>query len=280
MSLRALIAETRKEFQSLGIPTVDVELLLAHVLGIERMQLHAREYQLSAEQKTEFENLVTDRRQGIPTQYLIGKAPFRKLEFEVGPGVLIPRPETELLVGAALSEIAVRNCATSVIDLGSGSGAIAISVAWESREMGVPVTVIAVEREQAAIPWLTRNVSLHQVDVRVVNADVRNALVDVRADIVVANPPYIPDGAPIPTLVAEHEPASALYGGGGEGLELPRLFIEAATRLLKPSGLLIMEHYESQRPALESFLSRDYLDVAGFPDLNGRDRMITARRRG
>ena len=101
-----------------------------------------------------------------------------------------------------------------------------------------------------------------------------------RSDIVVANPPYIPSVTTLPALVADYEPASALLGGGELGLDIPYQFIRAASRILKPGGILILEHDESQRERLEAFLSQDYRDIKSFTDLNGRDRMITARRSG
>ena len=279
MSLRKILNETRRDFESLSIPAVDCELLLAHALGISRMELHAREFSLSDEQKTEFDHLVAERKNGRPTQYLIGKAPFRYLEFDVGPGVLIPRPETEMLVDVALDEIAQINRTTSIVDLGSGSGVIAISVASEAAKRGNTVTVVAVEKDEQALEWLRRNIALHEIDIRVVASDVSQALVDVRADIVLANPPYVSTGSPLPDLVVDHEPHIALFGGDGDGLEIARQFIAAATRILKTGGLLAMEHAENQGEILEAELSSDYRDVKIHQDLNKRNRMVTARKR-
>ena len=279
MSLRHVLSETRRDFESLSIPAVDCELLLAHVLGTSRMELHAREFLLTDEEKTEFDHLVAERKNGRPTQYLIGKAPFRYLEFDVGPGVLIPRPETEMLVDVALDEIAKLNRTTSIVDLGSGSGAIAISVASEAAKRGNTVTVVAVEKDERALEWLHRNIALHEIDIRVVASDVSEALVDVRADIVLANPPYISTGSQLPDLVVNHEPHIALFGGDGDGLDIPRQFIAAATRILKPGGLLVMEHAENQGEILEAELSSDYREVRIHQDLNKRNRMVTARKR-
>ena len=155
-----------------------------------------------------FEELVTSRISGVPTQYLIGEAPFRYLTFSVGPGVLIPRPETELLVDAAMVEIerlksnfnATSN-AVSVIDLGAGSGAISISIAHEARQRTLPVQVVAVEKSDAALEWLKKNIARHEVDVRVIHSDVSDALMDVKCDIVVANPPYVPNDVSLPPQI-------------------------------------------------------------------------------
>lgn len=284
--LKDLLRDTRIRFDNAAIDRVDAELILAHVLGIERMQLHAQTFQLNSEQEELFEELVNSRISGVPTQYLIGEAPFRYLTFSVGPGVLIPRPETELLVDAAMVEIErlkssfnATTSAVSVVDLGAGSGAISISIAHEARQRSLPVQVVAVEKSDAALEWLKKNIARHDVDVRVIHSDVRDALIDVKCDIVVANPPYVPNDSLLPPLVLENEPHEALFSGPGEGLEVPQRFIEAATRLLKPGGALILEHFEDQSAALEQLLSQDYSDISHYKDLNQRPRWLTARRK-
>jgi len=284
--LKDLLRDTRIRFDNAAIDRVDAELILAHVLGIERMQLHAQTFQLNSEQEELFEELVNSRISGVPTQYLIGEAPFRYLTFSVGPGVLIPRPETELLVDAAMVEIErlkssfnATTSAVSVVDLGAGSGAISISIAHEARQRSLPVQVVAVEKSDAALEWLKKNIARHDVDVRVIHRDVRDALIDVKCDIVVANPPYVPNDSLLPPLVLENEPHEALFSGPGEGLEVPQRFIEAATRLLKPGGALILEHFEDQSAALEQLLSQDYSDISHYKDLNQRPRWLTARRK-
>ena len=284
--LKDLLRDTRTRFENAAIDRVDAELILAHVLGIERMQLHAQTFQLNSEQEELFEELVNSRISGVPTQYLIGEAPFRYLTFSVGPGVLIPRPETELLVDAAMVEIERLkssfngiSSAVSVVDLGAGSGAISISIAHEARQRSLPVQVVAVEKSDAALEWLKKNIARHDVDVRVIHSDVRDALIDVKCDIVVANPPYVPNDSLLPPLVLENEPHEALFSGPGEGLEVPQRFIEAATRLLKPGGALILEHFEDQSAALEQLLSQDYSDISHYKDLNQRPRWLTARRK-
>ena len=284
--LKVLLRDTRSRFESAAIDRVDAELILAHVLGIERMQLHAQAFQINSEQEELFEELVNSRISGVPTQYLIGEAPFRYLTFSVGPGVLIPRPETELLVDAAMVEIErlksslnATSSAVSVVDLGAGSGAISISIAHEARQRALPVQVVAVEKSDAALEWLKKNIARHDVDVRVIHSDVSNALIDVKCDIVVANPPYVPNDCSLPPLVLENEPHEALFSGPGEGLEVPQRFVEAASRLLKPGGALILEHFEEQSVALERLLSQDYSDISHYKDLNQRPRWLTARRK-
>ncbi len=287
MSIKEILKIAKQELAELEIPAVDAELMLAHVLGANRMDLHAREFILNPEQQELFHEMVQARKSGTPTQYLTGEAPFRYLTFSVGPGVLIPRPETELLVDAALVEIERIQSApnlssvpdVSIVDLGAGSGAIAISIAHEATQRKMPVHVVAVEKSTSAVDWLKKNISRHEVDVRVIHDDVSNALQGVKCDIVVANPPYIPNETALPDLVKQNEPHEALFGGSVNGMQAPLQFIAAATRLLKGGGLLIMEHFENQSSALEEELSQDYSEISHYTDLNQRPRWITARRR-
>jgi len=287
MSIKNLLKESKERFANAQIDGVDAELILAHVLGVGRMDLHARDFSLTTEQEEVFTELVAARIEGTPTQYLTGEAPFRYLTFSVGPGVLIPRPETELLVDAALVEIeriqsapGITSPAVSVVDLGAGSGAIAISIAHEARARQMPVHVVAVEKSEAAEEWLQKNIARHEVDVRLIKSDVSQALEGVKCDIVVANPPYVPNEVSLPELVSKNEPHEALFGGARDGLELPRLFIATATRLLKPGGFLILEHFEDQSALLERELSSHYSDISHYTDLNQRPRWMTARRKG
>jgi len=287
MSIKNLLKESKERFANAQIDGVDAELILAHVLGVGRMDLHTRDFSLTTEQEEIFTELVAARIEGTPTQYLTGEAPFRYLTFSVGPGVLIPRPETELLVDAALVEIeriqsapGITSPAVSVVDLGAGSGAIAISIAHEARARQMPVHVVAVEKSEAAQEWLQKNIARHEVDVRLIKSDVSQALEGVKCDIVVANPPYVPNEVSLPELVRKNEPHEALFGGARDGLELPRLFIATATRLLKPGGFLILEHFENQSALLERELSSHYSDISHYTDLNQRPRWMTARRKG
>ena len=250
------------------------------------MELHARDFELNLEQIEILDELIAKRISGKPTQYLIGHAPFRYLTFQVGQGVLIPRPESEALVDAALLEIekiiSARSQSSrapvSIVDLGSGSGALAISIAYEAEKKVWPVTVIAVEKSDQAIEWLKRNIAACDVSVRLISGDVLEVLEGVKCDIVIANPPYVPEGDNLPELVIANEPKEALFGGGDDGLEIPRRFIQAASSLLKPGGLLIMEHHESQPLLLEAELSRGYSEINQNRDLNNRPRWISARR--
>ncbi len=281
MQIKALISDGKARIEAAGYSTVDAEILLAHLLGLTRMELHnpiALERAL-AEVNDEiaivdgYAELVKRRCNHEPVQYLTGTAGFRKLDLVVGPGVLVPRPETEGLVEEVLKHIANLPGPVSVIDLGAGSGAMAISIATEA-----PNThVIAVEKSADAIEWLKQNVAFHDQSIRIVQGDVADVLDGVKCDVVVANPPYVPDSQPLPKDVANFEPAIALFGGP-DGLELPKRFIDAAARLLKTGGLLAIEHTETQGESIAKLLSTDFTQISLHLDLTGRPRWSSAIR--
>ena len=281
MIVKDLLKLGKDQLATKDIAPVEAELLLAHALGINRMELHGRVIELSGEQALEtkeiYNQAIAERLTGKPTQYIIGSAPFRYLEYEVGPGVLIPRPETESLVDEVLHQLNTFADPVSLVDLGSGTGAIAISIASETAGKKT-VHVIAVERSQAAIPWLERNIAKHDVNVRVVKGDVTSALEGIKCDVVVANPPYLPDGAQIPQEL-NFEPSEALFGGPANGMAAPLIFIEAAARILKPGGLFAIEHNELQGPLIASELATEFESIALHRDLTDRPRFTTARRK-
>jgi 16S rRNA G966 N2-methylase RsmD len=140
------------------------------------------------------------------------------------------------------------------------------------------VHVVAVEKSDEALVWLQKNITKHDVNVRVVQGDVSSALEGVKCDVVVANPPYLPDGAQIPQEL-NFEPAEALFGGPATGMSAPRVFIEAAARLLKPGGLFAIEHNELQGPLISAELSENFESIALHKDLTDRPRFTTARRK-
>jgi release factor glutamine methyltransferase len=209
-----------------------------------------------------------------PLQYLTGVAYFRYLELQVGPGVLVPRPESELLVDAVLKNIEGRDDAGSVVDLGAGSGALTLAIATEAPQ----THLIAVEKDPAAVEWLRKNVSRIDETVRILESDVEDALDGVKCDVVIANPPYIPDGQELPKDVAEHEPAIALFGGE-DGMTIPRRFINAAARLLKSGGFFAIEHHESQPIDIAAAMLSDFENIQCHNDLVGRPRFTTGTRR-
>ena len=281
MQIKALISDGKAQIEAAGYSSVDAEILFAHLLGLTRMELHnpiALERAL-AEISDEsaivdgYAQLVKRRCNHEPVQYLTGTAGFRNLDLAVGPGVLVPRPETEGLVEEVLKHIANSPGPVSVIDLGAGSGAMAISIATEA-----PNThVIAVEKSPEAIEWLKQNVAFYDESIRIVQGDVADVLEGVKCDVVVANPPYVPDSQPLPKDVATFEPAIALFGGS-DGLEIPKRFIAAAARLLKVGGLLAIEHTETQGELIANLLSNDFTQISLHLDLTGRPRWTSAIR--
>ena len=282
MEIKALLIDAKAQLAQSGLADVYAEYLLAHVLGISRMDLHNPvlvENTLSAMSDTEileeqFYALLDRRIDHEPLQYLTGLAPFRYLEIEVGTGVLVPRPESELLVDAVLTHIKNLPAPVSVIDLGAGSGALALAIATEAPD----TRVIAVEKSPEALYWLKKNVSVIADNVRVVEGDVRDVLPGVKCDVVIANPPYIPDSQSLPRDVAGFEPHIALFGGP-TGLEMPKIFIAAAARLLKAAGVLVIEHTEEQGKAIADELIVDFEDIALHNDLVGRPRWTSAVRK-
>lgn len=281
--IKPLLRSAKERLAASEISEIDAEHLFAYVLGISRMDLH-NSVKLDATLKAlgdfgviedTFAKLVSRRAAHEPLQYLTGISYFRHLEIEVGPGVLVPRPESELLVDAVLTHITnlekVVTGEISVIDLGSGSGALALAIATEAPRS----RVIAVEKSPEALEWLKKNVSKISENVRVVQGDVKDVLPGVKCDIVIANPPYIPNQQTLPRDVAEHEPHIALFGGE-TGLEIPQQFIGAAARLLKRGGVLAIEHTEDQGAAIDALLSQEFIDIALHEDLTGRPRWTSA----
>lgn len=282
MNIKELLRQAKSQLDESGISQVDAEHLLAHCLGVSRMDLHnpvILESTLAniVDEQTIEETFATlvERRIGFePLQYLTGTAPFRHLEIEVGTGVLVPRPESELLVEAVLQHISNIEGIVSVVDLGAGSGALSLAVATEAEN----ARVIAVEKSPEAIFWLKKNVSRIDEKVRIVEGDVSDVLIDVKCDLVIANPPYIPDDQVLPRDVAGFEPHIALFGGP-TGIEMPRQFIAAAARLLKSGGVLVIEHTEEQGLVIEGELAPDFENVVLHHDLNDRPRWSSAVRR-
>lgn len=284
--MKELLRAAFSQFEKNQIATTDAEILLAHLLGVSRKQIHSQIIELSDSDRekisAEYNELINQRLMGRPVQYITGSAPFRYLDLEVGEGVLIPRPETELIVDRVIGYLnsdAEKDLTKSVIDLGAGSGAISIAIASESALKGLKVSMVAVEKSTEAAAWLNKNIAKYDLPIRVVIEDVQTALPDVKADLVVANPPYIPDDEKLPTEVANYEPSVALFGGKVDGMQIPKLFIAAAERLLKPGGYFIMEHYEKQGELVREALSVQFSNVQTHADLNGRDRFTSARKR-
>ena len=284
--MKELLRAAFSQFEKNQIALVDAELLLAHLLGVSRKQIHSQLIELPEDERekisAEYNELIQQRLLGRPVQYITASAPFRYLDLAVGEGVLIPRPETELIVDrviGVLNSSSDKDLPKSVIDLGAGSGAISIAIASEALLKGLKVTVVAVEKSPEAALWLNKNIAKYDLPIRVVIDDVTNALPEVKADLVVANPPYIPDHEKLPLEVERYEPAIALRGGPVDGIQIPQQFIQAAQRLLKSGGFFIIEHHEKQGELIRKILAQDFLPAQTHADLNGRDRFTSAIRR-
>jgi release factor glutamine methyltransferase len=259
-------------------PRVDAELLTAHVLGVGRGRLALVDAIGSAD-LTRLRDLAARRARREPLQHVLGTAAFRYLELAVGPGVFVPRPETELLAGWGIEQAGP---APVVVDLCSGTGAIALSVAHE-----VPgARVVAVERSDAALAWLRRNAADRTAagdrPIEVVQGDVTDpdVLAELRGavDIVLCNPPYVPESVPVPPEV-DRDPAVAVFGGA-DGLVVIGPVVALAAALLRPGGVVGIEHDDVHATAVPELLTADgrFTDVADHPDLAGRPRFATARR--
>jgi release factor glutamine methyltransferase len=264
-------------------PRADAELLAEHLLGCGLGRLRALAV-MGTPVPGGFWDLVEERARRTPLQHLTGAAHFRHLTLSVGPGVFVPRPETETLVTLVLDWLGARTPPLEgpvVVDLGTGSGAIAASIAAECAES----RVYAVELSELAYAWAARNVALPEVGGRVelVLGDLRTAFPELEgeADVVVSNPPYIPAGmVPREPEAADHDPELALYGGGEDGLELPLAAIDSAARLLRPGGFFVMEHAEVQAETLAARLAANahWRSVGSHYDLNGLPRATSAVR--
>lgn len=276
--VRDLIRTAKEHLAKAGYSEVDAEILFAHLLGINRMELHNPVALENAMENVgdiaeDFHQLLNRRLSHEPLQYITGEAHFRDLTLEVGPGVLVPRPESELMVSYLLALIEQKPGLVSVVDLGAGSGALSIALATECDR----VRAIAVENSPSALNWLRKNVAKYVEEMRVVESDVKDALPDVKADFVIANPPYVPDDQELP-LDVQREPREALFGGT-TGLEVPKTFISAAARLLKSGGVLAIEHTELQGQAISDLLTEMFKDIELHYDLNDRPRWTSAVRK-
>lgn len=259
-------------------PRVDAELLAAHLLydGSRSRLQHAALMgeRLTPAQVAEYEALVARRAAREPLQHITGRAPFHHLELSVGPGVFVPRPETELLVEEALKVLSTRaESATGqlrIVDLCTGSGAIAAAVKSELPN----AQVLAVELSEEAIPYARKN--LEPLGVHPVQGDALTALPELAGtfDAVLSNPPYIPSAnVPAAPEAALHDPEMALYGGGADGMQMPSAIAARAYELLAPGGFFMMEHDDTQEGAVAELLARVGFERC-YPvrDLNGRPR--------
>lgn len=275
--LRPLLADAIARLAAAGVasPRADAEWLLAHCLDVPRSRLPLLDT-VAPPAAARYAELVTRREAREPLQHLLGTAAFRHVQVDVGPGVFVPRPETELLVDAVLPALRAV-AAPLVVDLCSGSGALALAVADE-----VPsARVHAVELSAPALTWLRRNAA--GTGVTVVAGDVRDPglLAPLRGtvDVVLSNPPYVPAATPVDPEVRA-DPAEAVFSGA-DGLELLPHVVARAAQLLRPGGVVAIEHDDSHAESAPAVLAADarWADVAGHTDLAGRPRYVTATRR-
>jgi len=276
MSWRAALADAERELAAAGVPSprVDAELLAAHVLGVPRAQLTL----LGAAEESdaaEFRALTARRATRVPLQYLLGTAPMGPVDVAVGPGVFVPRLETELLLEWGLRAL-TGVPKPLVVDLCTGSGALAAAVATSRPD----ADVYAVELDSDALAWARRNLGdrAHLVHGDVTDPGLLPEL-HGRVDLVLANPPYVPEGTPVPPEVADHDPHRAVFAGP-DGLAVIRPLVVLAIRLLRPGGALAIEHDDTHGSTAPAVLRghAELTDVVEHADLAGRPRFVTGAR--
>jgi len=276
IAARVVVADAARRLAAAGVasPEYDAAELLAYVCGTTRARLAPQD--VTAGQRAAYDELVERRAKREPLQHLTGTAGFRYRELAVGPGVFVPRPETEVMVSWALERLAGEEKPV-VVDLCAGSGAIAGAIATER-----PGSVVhAVEKSPEACAWARRN--LDGTGVTLYEADIDGCLeqLDGMVDLVVANPPYIPLTAweSVAQEARDHDPALALWSGD-DGLDAIRVVAATAARLLKPGGWFACEHADVQGESAPAVFAAtgDFAEVRDRPDLAGRPRFATGRR--
>ena len=283
-TVAAVLERSEAELARAGVPSprADAELLIGHVLGVSRGTVQSKAITgdvLDSDEALAVAELVVRRASREPLQHITGRAAFRSIELAVGPGVFVPRPETEVVAGIAIDALrAYENPRPIAVDLGTGSGAIALALAHE-----VPhAFVYGVEVSPLAFVWTKQNFrELAPDNAKPVFIDLAVALpeLDGTVSVVASNPPYIPVGAiPRDPEVRLFDPEIALYGGD-DGLDVVHRVSQTARRLLHEGGTLVIEHGELQAAAIAELLAADgWRAISGHRDLLGRDRATTALR--
>ena len=274
-SVRSQIASATNTLREAGVdsPEVDARLLAAHVLGVAPLQLMFAD--APADFGERYTELVARRAAREPLQHIIGTAPFYGVDLAVGPGVFIPRPETEILAEWAVRKLIDAPPAPTVVDLGSGTGALAIAVARARPD----ANVYAVERSEAARAYLQRNVEKLAPQVNVVAGDMTDPelLAGIGADVVVTNPPYVPE---TPELQAEvyADPHEAVFSGA-DGMAAIRGLVPVVKQMLKDGGAVGIEHDDTTSEAVQAELrAGGFADVRPLEDMTGRARFVTASK--
>lgn len=283
--MRPLIIEAAARLAEAGVgsPLPDAENLAAHVLGTERMRL-ALIPMVEPEIADRYRALIEQRAARIPLQHLIGTAAMGDIDLAVGPGVFVPRPETELLFAWALAYLGTlpHDHTPVVVDLCTGSGALALAIGHARPD----AEVHAVELDADALIWARRN-----ADTRIAEGDTPITLhaddvtdpalltgLTGRVDLVVTNPPYIPEDAILDPEVADHDPHRALFGGP-DGLDIIRAMTPTIARLLRPGGATGIEHDDTNGGGVAALLAdADFTDIVEHTDLADKPRFVVARR--
>jgi release factor glutamine methyltransferase len=275
--LLAEVAQATQRLADAGVPSPrnDAEELAAFVHGVKRGTLHTvKDIDFDAR----YWEVIARREAREPLQHITGRAFFRYLELQVGPGVFVPRPETESVVGWAIDAVRAMDVVEPlIVDLCTGSGAIALALAQE-----VPRSrVHAVELSEDALAWTRKNMEGSRVDLRQGNALDAFPDLDGQVDLVISNPPYIPltEWEYVAPEARDHDPELALFSGE-DGLDLIRGLERTAHRLLRPGGVVVVEHADTQGGQVPWIFTeeRGWADAADHPDLNNRPRFATARR--
>jgi release factor glutamine methyltransferase len=275
--LLAEVAQATQRLADAGVPSPrnDAEELAAFVHGVKRGELHSVK---DVDFDARYWETIARREQREPLQHITGRAFFRYLELQVGPGVFVPRPETESVVGWAIDAVRAMDVVDPlIVDLCTGSGAIALALAQE-----VPRSrVHAVELSEQALAWARKNVSGSKVDLRQGNALTAFSELNGQVDLVISNPPYIPltEWEYVAPEARDHDPELALFSGE-DGLDTIRGIERTAHRLLRPGGVVVVEHADSQGGQVPWIFKEDagWADAADHPDLNNRPRFTTARK--
>ncbi|MBB3036161.1 peptide chain release factor N(5)-glutamine methyltransferase [Hoyosella altamirensis] len=284
-SLRASLRDAIQVLNDAAVPSpaADAELIAAHVLGVERTRLGLTPF-FSDGQAEDFDNLIARRARREPLQYITGVAAMGEIDLAVGPGVFIPRPETELLLGWALASLEACGAhPPRVIDLCSGTGALALAIAHARPDADVH----AIEIDPVALEWLQRNRQLREAAgdsaITVYEGDVTDSSLLKEytggIDVIVANPPYVPSAASVTAEVADFEPPVAVFAGP-DGLDVIRPMVANVARLLRSGGAVGIEHDDSNGAGVRAILEGHggFSDVVEHPDLAGKPRFVTAMR--